>query len=557
MEIVFTVLILLLAVAVSGIVTRLLPLKPPLPLMQIAIGALLAWPRLGLHVKFDPELFILLFIPPLLFADGWRIPKREFFMQRRAILMLALGLVFMTVLAVGYFAHLVIPGLPLPVAFALAAVLSPTDAVALSAITGKNRLPPHLMHILEGEALMNDASGLVALKFAIAAALTGVFSLREASTSFLFIAAGGLATGVAVAWIFSFIAGRFLPSSDEGDPAPGIVLSLLVPFASYLFAEHFGGSGVLAAVAAGMTMGVAAASQKVPVSARVRAAGTWTMIEFVFNGMVFILLGLQLPHIIGSALISAHHESDALVILLVGYVAAMLAVLYAIRFAWVWLLRWFASRSAAKHGVANAVPGLRTAAVTTVSGVRGAISLAAVLSLPEVLPNGAPLPGREMAIFIASGVILGSLLIAVIGLPLLLRGLRIGLDPHAGEERNARILAAQTAIRALHDAQDKLVADLDESASASLADVTARVMEVYRRRLAALGSDGKTSSDVARRMEALEQQMRIAAMRAERAVLLKLLAEHKINDETLNKLMREVDLSETAVVTRGKGRSPA
>ena len=557
MEIVFTVLILLLAVAVSGIVTRLLPLKLPLPLMQIAIGALLAWPRLGLHVTFDPELFMLLFIPPLLFADGWRIPKREFFMQRRAILMLALGLVFITVLAVGYFAHLVIPGLPLPVAFALAAVLSPTDAVALSAIAGKNRIPPQLMHILEGEALMNDASGLVALKFAIAAALTGVFSLRDASVSFLFIAAGGLATGMAVAWIFSFVSGRFLALNDEVDPAPGIVMSLLVPFASYLFAEHFGWSGVLAAVAAGMTMGVATASQKAPGSSRIRAAGTWTMIEFVFNGMVFILLGLQLPHIIGSALISAHHESDALVVRLVGYVAAMLAVLYAMRFAWVWLLRWFASRSAAKHGVANAVPGLRTAAVTTVGGVRGAITLAGVLSLPEVLPNGAPLPGREMAIFIASGVILGSLLIAVIGLPLLLRGLRVGRDPNAAEERTARILAAQAAIRALHDAQDKLVADLDESAAAAFADVTARVMDVYRRRLASLGSDGKTPSEVARRMETLEQQMRIAAMRAERAVLLKLLADQKINDETLNKLMREVDLSETAVVTRVKGRSPA
>jgi monovalent cation/hydrogen antiporter len=293
------------------------------------------------------------------------------------------------------------------------------------------------------------------------------------------------------------------------------------------------------------------------VASRIRAASTWTMIEFVFNGMVFILLGLQLPHIIGGALIGAHHESDALVGLLIGYVAAMLAVLYAMRFAWVWLLRWFASRSAAKHGVANAVPGLRTAAVTTVGGVRGAITLAGVLSLPELMPSGAPLPGREMAIFIASGVILGSLLIAVIGLPLLLRGLRVGRDPNAAEERNARILAAQAAIRALHDKHDKLVADLDESAAASFADVTARVMDVYRRRLASLGSDDKTPSEIERKMEALEQQMRIAAMRAERAVLLKLIAEQKINDETLNKLMREVDLSETAVVTRGMGRGAA
>src|SRR5579864_5869756 len=124
MEIVFTVLILLLAVASSGILIRLLPVKAPLPLVQIAIGALLAWPKLGLHVTFDPGIFMVLFIPPLLFADGWRIPKREFFMQRRAILMLALGLVFMTVLAIGYFVHALVPSISLPVAFALAAVLS-------------------------------------------------------------------------------------------------------------------------------------------------------------------------------------------------------------------------------------------------------------------------------------------------------------------------------------------------------------------------------------------------------------------------------------------------
>jgi CPA1 family monovalent cation:H+ antiporter len=216
MDIVFTVLILLLAVSASGVVTRILPIALPLPLVQIAIGALLAWPRLGLHVTFDPEIFMVLFIPPLLFADGWRIPKRELFMARRSILMLALGLVFMTVLAVGYFVHALVPSISLPVAFALAAVLSPTDAVALTGIVGKGRIPGRLMHILEGEALMNDASGLVALKFAIAAALTGVFSLRDASISFVIIAVGGLATGAAVSWLVSFVSARFLSRALPG-----------------------------------------------------------------------------------------------------------------------------------------------------------------------------------------------------------------------------------------------------------------------------------------------------------------------------------------------------
>lgn len=206
MEIVFTVLTLLLAVTLSGLGLSLLPVKLPLPLIQIAIGALLAWPGFRLHVTFDPELFMLLFIPPPLFADGWRIPKRELYMQRRAILMLALGLVFITVGVLGYFLHAMIPSMPLPVAFALAAVLSLTDAVALTGIAGRNRISANLMHILEGEALMNDASGLVALKFAIAAALTSVFSLHDAT--FFIIAAVGLAIGAAISWAVTEIPSR-------------------------------------------------------------------------------------------------------------------------------------------------------------------------------------------------------------------------------------------------------------------------------------------------------------------------------------------------------------
>lgn len=554
MEIVFTVLILLLAVAVSGIGTRALPFKLPLPLVQIAIGAILAWPRLDLHVTFDPDIFMMLFIPPLLFADGWRIPKREFFMARRAILMLALGLVFMTVLAVGYFVHALVPAISLPVAFALAAVLSPTDAVALSGIAGKNRLPANLMHILEGEALMNDASGLVALKFAIAAAMTGVFSLRDASISFVIIAVGGLAIGAAVSWLFSMASARFLTVTEDGDPAPGVVMTLLIPFAAYLFAEHFGCSGILAAVAAGMMMNYTSISHAEPVAARVRATSTWTMIEFVFNGMVFILLGLQFPHILGRALLDAHETSDKQVAMLIGYIAAVAIALYAMRFVWVWLLRWYASRGAAKAGMTSAVPGLRTVAVTTVAGVRGAVTLAGILSLPVALQDGAPLPGRDLAIFIASGVILVSLLVAVIGLPLLLRGWRRGRDPHAAEERAARKIAAQAAIRAVDNLHETASADLDESASAYAVDVTARVMDIYRRRLATL-DDETAPAEQARRADALEFQMKLAAMRAERAALLKLRNSQKINDETLNKLMREVDLSETALTTRGRARA--
>src|SRR5258708_6762975 len=324
-------------------------------------------------------------------------------MARSSILMLALGLGFMSVLAVGYFVQALVPSISLPVAFALAAVRSPTDAVALTGIAGKGKIPGRLMHILEGEALMNDASGLVALKFAIAAALTGVFSLRDASISFVIIAVGGLATGAAVSWLFSFVAARFLSLNEEGDPAPGVVMTLLIPFAAYLIAERFELSGILAAVSAGMMMNYASIANVGPVSSRVRANSTWTMIEFVFNGMVFILLGLQFPHILGRAVLDAHESSDAEVWRLIGYVAAVAAALYALRFVWVWLLRWFASRGAAKHGMASAVPGLRTVTVTTVAGVRGAVTLAGGWSVPAVLPGGGPCSGGGVGGFHSTG----------------------------------------------------------------------------------------------------------------------------------------------------------
>ncbi|WP_175938952.1 Na+/H+ antiporter [Caballeronia sp. BCC1704] len=552
MEIVFTVLILLMIVALSGVGLSLLPVKLPLPLIQIAIGAMLAWPGFRLHVTFDPELFMLLFIPPLLFADGWRIPKRELYLARRAVLMLALGLVFITVGALGYFLHWMIPAMPLPVAFALAAVLSPTDAVALTGIAGRNRIPANLMHILEGEALMNDASGLVALKFAIAAALTGVFSLHEAAISFVVISVGGLAIGAAISWIVTEIPARVLKFSEDDDPAAGVILTVLIPFAAYVISERAGCSGILAAVSAGMMMNIQSLRATIPSAVRVRMTSTWTMIEFVFNGMVFILLGLQLPHIIGRALIEAHQDGNAQVGLLIGYVIATVLALYALRFVWVYCLRWVASRSAAKVGIESAAPGLRTLALTTIGGVRGAVTLAGVLSLPVTLDNGAALAGRDLAIFIASAVILASLLIAVVGLPVVLRGAKRERNPHAAEERLARRRAAQAAIRAIDETHALLTDDMDEAASARCADSTARVMDTYRLRLESLG-DEEAPRVAARRSEIVETRLRMAALRAERAELLRLRTDQAINDETLNKLMREIDLSETAIVNRKRG----
>ena len=257
MEIFFTILIMTLVVSLSGVVTRVLPFQVPLPLMQIAIGALLAWPTFGLHVEFDPELFLVLFIPPLLFADGWKTPTREFIEHGREILGLALALVVVTVVGIGFLIYWIVPGIPLIPAFALAAVLSPTDAVALSGIVGEGRIPKKIMGILQGEALMNDASGLVSLKFAVAVAMgTMVFTVGGATVEFLKVAIGGVLAGFVVSWSYGRSM-RFLSRWGGDEPATQIVLLFLLPFAA-------AATVIVAVVLAGKRRWKALAAQVIP-----------------------------------------------------------------------------------------------------------------------------------------------------------------------------------------------------------------------------------------------------------------------------------------------------
>ncbi|MFC7552676.1 cation:proton antiporter [Pseudoroseomonas wenyumeiae] len=293
MEVVEMVLALLLAVAASGFVDRLSPVPLPLPILQIGLGALLAYAG-GFQVELHPQVFFLVFLPPLLFLDGWRIPKRGLFRDGWTIAELALGLVLFTVLGVGFFIHWMIPEMPLAVAFALAAVLSPTDPIAVSAVAARVPIPHRLMRILEGESLLNDASGLVCLRFAVAAALTGSFSMSDAALTFLQLAVGGIAIGMALTWAVMRVLGRLVRHVGE-DPALQTLVSLLIPFGAYLAAEHFNFSGILAAVAAGIIMNYAEIFGQAQAATRIRRNAVWDMVQFAASGIIFVLLGEQLP----------------------------------------------------------------------------------------------------------------------------------------------------------------------------------------------------------------------------------------------------------------------
>ncbi|TPM02193.1 Na+/H+ antiporter [Mesorhizobium sp. B2-3-10] len=542
MDVAIFILVVLVFVALSGALVRLV--RVPLPVLQIAIGAALAWPAKGLHVEIDPELFLLVFIPPLLFGDAFAAPKRELVALRGPILDLAVGLVFFTIVGFGYALHWLVPSIPLVVAFALAAVLSPTDAVAVSAIVDRNVVPSRLMHILEGESLLNDASGLVMFRFAVAAALTGSFSFAGASLSFLYAVAAGILAGVAAL----FIAAKALQLLNRigGVPAEAQVLvMILLPFVAYLGAEHVGASGILAAVTAGLLTGASGMYRFLGVSARMQTLSLWATLTFVFNGALFILLGLQLPDIIRK--VPPELSSRHWLIEPVATVLILTLCLIGLRFLWIWVGD-IAQAIAARIGKREAEPfGFRVRLAGSVAGVRGAITLAGILSLPLALQDGSPFPARDVVIFLAAGVIICSLLIASLALPRIARGLvEPGKDPAAAEERRARVGAANAAIARIESIANE--AGEGEAVQARLA-VADSIVAGYRRRIAASDEADEARAE-AREAGRLELELRAAGIEAERAALRAMFRSQEINDHTMRALFSEITLTEALLKQR-------
>ena len=547
MPVVTMVLVFLLAVVVSGFIARLLPFKVPLPLLQIAIGAGLA--MLGFDVDFEPHLFLLLFIPPLLFLDGWRIPKGAFFRDWKPILALAIGLVVLTVIAMGWFIEWLVPAMPLAVAFALAAILSPTDPVAVGAVTANSPLPSRLMHILEGESLLNDATGLVCFSFAVTAALTGVFSPANASLSFLVVAGGGLVVGVAVTYFIGLL-NRLLVRRSGEDPGIQILVSLLIPFAAYLAAEHLHVSGILAAAVAGIAMHYGELSGRPLASTRMQRNAVWDTVQTALNGIIFVLLGEQLPRMLQRLPEAAEATGSGNDIRhLLGYVVVITLALGVMRFAWVWVAIRLTVFRAAWRGEDTVMPQTRLLAIIATAGVRGAITLAGILTLPLLMPVGSAFPARDVAIFLAMGVILLSLTIASIGLPLLTRGLTDVLpEPERKDtEANARVAASEAALRRI----DTLLAEpLDDAkAIAARAEAAMVLRDVYQRHLDYGDLSGENAEDM-QRVAAAERRLRLGALEAERDELYKLRRAFAIDDVVHQKLVREIDLMEASLLAK-------
>ncbi len=571
MEIVFTVLILLLCVALSTTFAKISPIRLPLPLVQIGIGAVLTLPVFNINIGFDPEIFMLLFIPPLLFSDGWRIPKKDFFAQQPVILAMALGLVVVSVLVLGYFIHFLIEDIPYPAAFALAAVLAPTDAVAVSGIFGQRYVPKNIMNLLQGEALINDASGLVALAFAKKATIAFMllssglpelmnleaanFSLWDIPWDFLKTAVGGIIVGLLVNFVYAFSLKKLAKMGGD-DATTQIILLLLLPFTAYLFAEHFHTSGILAAVTAGIAQSHNDVSLDRQLSARLQSKSIWHSLEEMFNGMIFILLGLQFSHIIthvptmkqaGIIKFQDNGELAFTYVLLIGI------VLLLIRFFWVWLLERIIVFRARRKGNEPLFQGVRSVAIVTFAGVRGAISLAAVLSIPIFIDKTNILfPQRDVLIFLAAGLILFTLICAVVALPLLMKGLERPPEESPEEmEKRTKILQQCTfsALDAIESAYQEMTEDPDNYNEQDILDLAyANAKHYYEERLSTLGSD-RDARRVKRESTITENTLFLKGLDAERNTLQRYRRNRLVDEEMFTDKMHKLDLLEASIRT--------
>ena len=519
---------LLLAVALVAALGKWIPL--PLPILFVAGGVLLSYVPGFRSVSIEPDMFFLLFIPPLLFADGWLIPKRDLLGVLRPVLLLAFGLVLLTVFAVGYLIHWLIPSLPLAVAFALGAVISPTDAVAVSAITEKLRVPSRVTHIVNGESLINDASGLVAFKFAVAAVATGAFDWGDALLQFFVLSGGGFLLGLAVAWAIGRLRAG-LTRFCVDDPTIQTVLSLLTPYAAYLAAEALHVGGILAVVAAGLYAGVDDL-RHIDAPTRTHAWEVWTMVLFAFNGLVFLLLGVQLHAVIAGV-------SRASAIEFAGYALALSAAVIALRLLWVfpgtYLPLLLSKRIREREGIHSP----RMVFIVGWAGIRGSVTLAAALSIPFATATGEPFPGRELIILLAASVIVITLLVNGLTLPLFIRWLNIHGDGIAErEERAARLATAQAAIDAVQQ-----LPKLHRPEEVAYANA---LIGEYERRIHLHSANAERRRHLDGLRES-EQNIRLSALKAERDELLELRETDVINDEVLRLIQAEIDHAESVV----------
>jgi monovalent cation/hydrogen antiporter len=517
-------LLLLLMVAVAGLSILARPLGVPYPILLVLGGLLLGFlPGLP-AVELPPELVLVVFLPPLLYQAAFFSTLRDLRADLRAITTTAVGLVLVTMAAVAVTAHALVDELSWAVAFTLGAIVSPTDALAATAVARRLGAPRRLVTVLEGESLVNDATALVAYRIAVAAAVGGSFVVWEAGLRFVVGVAGGVAVGLIVGWLVAVVRRRL------EDPPAEIVLTVVTGYAAYLPAERLEVSGVLAAVTAGLFVGWRAPELASPTT-RLLAFSFWEILVYLLNAVLFLLVGLQLQPIL-------EQVTGRSVATLLGLAALVSAVVIAVRFVWSFTVPYLVRALDRRPSQVARRVGARQRLISSWSGMRGAVSLAAALALPLETESGRPFPERELILFVTFGVIFVTLVVQGLTLPALIR--RLGVHDDGAEQREE--------LQARLGATDAALARLEELAVEEWTrdDTVERLRGLYqfrRRRLKARAGifedDGYEDRSLA------YQRLVRELLEAQRHAIIRLRNQGVISDGVMHRVERELDLEDS------------
>jgi CPA1 family monovalent cation:H+ antiporter len=511
------------AVVVLLVAAQLIRVPYPILLVVggLGLGLLPSMPE----VELEPDLVLIVILPPLLYAAAYFTPLRELRRNVREISALAVGLVLATMVGVAAVAHLAL-GFDWAPAFVLGAIVSPTDPVTATAIARRLGVPGRIVTIVEGESLINDGTALVAYKFAVAAVVTGAFNLLEAGGEFVVVVLGGIAVGIAAGAIIAFVRRRI------DAPPVEITIALLSGYFAYLPAEAIGVSGILAAVTVGIYMGRLTSVLTTPTT-RIQGQAVWEIVQFLLNSALFVLIGLQLPAILDSI---AGDDVGTLI----GEGALIAATVMVVRLLWVFPFTYLPPLLIPRRE-RQATPPWQHTLVVAWTGMRGAVSLAAALALPLLVDDGAAFPDRDLILFLTFSVILGTLLLQGLTLPPLIH--LLGLDDYdevlEREELEARRRAAEAALARLEElAEEDWVLD----------DTAERMRGAYgyrERRFSARIDDGDgKSAGYEARTEAFQLLTR-ELIEAQRSILIRMRDDGEIDDDVLRTLERELDLEDS------------
>ncbi len=441
------IIVLLTSVSFLSIVSE--KLRIPYPIFLVVCGLIIGFITNVIDIILKPDIVFLIFLPPLLFAAAWNTSWKDFWAFRRPIGLLALGLVIFTSAAIAVVSNALIPGFTLALGFLLGGIISPPDAIAATSVFQKMKMPKRVLTILEGESLVNDAASLIIFRFAIAAIITGQFTLVNASVDFAIAALGGIVVGLGIAF-GSYLIHKFLPTTSSIDTA----MTLITPYLMYIIAEHFHTSGVLAVVSGGLYLS-ARATDIFTYETRIQSKGVWETLVFLLNGTVFILIGLQLPVILKNI-----PEGNLIPILMHGIIISIVTII--IRIIWVFPGTYLPRMLSKKIREREPYPNWKSVFIVAWSGMRGVISLAAALSIPLAISVGEPFPFRNEILLITFVVILITLVLQGLSLPWIIRKLNITIEDDKAEKDLAVQILMAKAVLAHLDSKYSVEVEKDE-----------------------------------------------------------------------------------------------